>query len=90
MKVLVIQQRYGIGDMLIFLPYLKAIYEKNRAKISLLSKESSRSDELFAGEDFLSEVIKLDSSNDGILGFFKLLKEIKKKNLIKCSYLMVL
>ena len=83
MKVLVIQQRYGIGDMLIFLPYLKAIYEKNRAKISLLSKESSRSDELFAGEDFLSEVIKLDSSNDGILGFFKLLKEIKKKKFDK-------
>ena len=43
MKVLVIQQRYGIGDMLIFLPYLKAISEKNNVKISLLAKKTSRS-----------------------------------------------
>ena len=39
MKVLVIQQRYGIGDMVIFLPYLKAIAEKNNVKISLLAKK---------------------------------------------------
>ena len=39
MKVLVIQQRYGIGDMLIFLPYLKAIWQKNNVKISLLAKK---------------------------------------------------
>ena len=50
MKVLVIQQRYGIGDMLIFLPYLKAIAEKNNVKISLLAKKTSRSSDLFQGE----------------------------------------
>ena len=43
MKVLVVQQRYGIGDMLIFLPYLKALSEKNNVKISLLAKKTSRS-----------------------------------------------
>ena len=53
MKVLVIQQRYGIGDMLIFLPYLKAISEKNNVKISLLAKKTSRSSELFKDENFL-------------------------------------
>ena len=42
MKVLVIQQRYGIGDMLIFLPYLKALSEKIGAKVSLLAKDSSQ------------------------------------------------
>ena len=47
MKVLVVQQRYGIGDMLIFLPYLKALSEKNNVKISLLAKKTSRSSELF-------------------------------------------
>ena len=52
MKVLVIQQRYGIGDMLIFLPYLKAISEKNNVKISLLAKKTSRSSELFKAENF--------------------------------------
>jgi heptosyltransferase-2 len=83
MKVLVIQTRYGIGDMLIFLPYLKAISEKTGVKLSLLAKDSSKAEELFRDEKFLDEVMKLDSTNDGILGFSKLRKEIKSKNFEK-------
>ena len=83
MKVLVIQQRYGIGDMLIFLPYLKALAEKNNVKISLLAKKTSRSSELFKAENFLDEIINLDSTNDGISGFLKLSKEIKKRKFDK-------
>ncbi len=83
MKVLVIQQRYGIGDMLIFLPYLKAIAEKNNVKISLLAKKTSRSSDLFQGENFIDEIINLDTTNDGILGFLKLSKEIKKRKFNK-------
>ena len=83
MKVLVIQQRYGIGDMLIFLPYLKALAEKNNVKISLLAKKTSRSSELFKAERFLDEILNLNSTNDGISGFFKLSKEIKKRKFDK-------
>ena len=83
MKVLVIQQRYGIGDMLIFLPYLKAIAQKNNVKISLLAKKTSKSSELFTEENFLDEIINLDSTNDGISGFFNLSKEIKKRKFDK-------
>ena len=83
MKVLVIQQRYGIGDMLIFLPYLKAIAQKNNVKISLLAKKTSKSSELFKEENFLDEIINLDSTNDGISGFFKLSKEIKRRKFDK-------
>ena len=83
MKVLVVQQRYGIGDMLIFLPYLKALSEKNNVKISLLAKKTSRSSELFKSENFLDEIIDLDSTNDGIAGFFNLSKEIKKRKFDK-------
>ena len=83
MKVLVIQTRYGIGDMLIFLPYLKAISQKTGVKISILAKTTSKANELFKDENFLDEVIKLDSTNDKILGFSKLSKEIKSKNFDK-------
>ena len=83
MKVLVIQTRYGIGDMLIFLPYLKAISQKTGVKISILAKETSKANELFKDENFLDEVIKLDSTNDKISGFSKLTKEIKNKNFDK-------
>ena len=76
MKVLVIQTRYGIGDMLIFLPYLKAISEKTGVKLSLLAKETSKANELFKDENFLDEVIKLNADNDGIVGFSKLTNEI--------------
>ena len=83
MKVLVIQTRYGIGDMLIFLPYLKAISQKTGVKVSILAKETSRASQLFKDENFLDEVIKLDGTNDKILGFSKLAKEIKSKNFDK-------
>ena len=83
MKVLVIQTRFGIGDMLIFMPYLKAISEKTGAKISLLAKESSKAAELFKDENFIDEIIKLDSTNDKISGFLKLVKQIKAKNFDK-------
>tara|TARA_B100000579_G_C22695376_1_gene787136 strand:+ start:35 stop:982 length:948 start_codon:yes stop_codon:yes gene_type:complete len=83
MKVLVIQTRYGIGDMLMFLPYLKAISQKTGVKISILAKETSKANELFKDENFLDEVIKLDSTNDKISGFSKLTKEIKNKNFDK-------
>ena len=83
MKVLVIQTRYGIGDMLIFLPYLKAISQKTGVKLSLLAKETSKASELFRDENFLDEVIKLDGANDKISGFSKLTKEIKSKNFDK-------
>tara|TARA_A100001011_G_scaffold398726_1_gene504172 strand:+ start:87 stop:1028 length:942 start_codon:yes stop_codon:yes gene_type:complete len=79
MKVLVIQQRYGIGDMVIFLPYLKAISKKIDGSITLLAKESSKANELLFEENFLDEIIVLDKSKDGILGFFKLVKEIKSR-----------
>ena len=54
MKVLVIQQRYGIGDMVIFIPYLKAISKKIGGSITLLAKkkESSKAKDLFAEDNF--------------------------------------
>ena len=49
----------------------------------LLAKKSSRSSDLFFGENFLDEIINLDASKDGISGFFKLLKEIRKRKFDK-------
>ena len=39
MKVLVIQQRMGIGDMVIFLSYIHAISKKEGYPVSILVKE---------------------------------------------------
>ena len=53
MKVLVIQQRYGIGDMVIFTPYLHAICKKFNTPVSLLAKETSKAKDLFAEDKHL-------------------------------------
>ena len=45
MKILVIQNRMGIGDTVIFLPFIKAISKKFNSPVSLLVKENSKADQ---------------------------------------------
>ena len=42
MKILAIQNRMGIGDMVIFLPFIEAISKKFNSPVSILVKESSK------------------------------------------------
>ena len=85
MKVLVIQQRMGIGDMVIFLSYIHAIAKKENCPVSILVKENSRADEFLNQDKHIDKIILLDrkrndtGKHSGILGFFKLAKELKKE-----------
>ena len=45
MKILAIQSRMGIGDTVIFLPFIRAISNKFGVPVSLLVKENSKADE---------------------------------------------
>ena len=89
MKVLVVQQRMGIGDMVIFLPYVHAISKKFQSQVSLLVKKNSKADQLCKNDQHIEEIIYLDRNkdnsgkHDGWIGFFSLLKEIKKKKFDK-------
>ena len=89
MKVLVIQPKIGIGDMIIYLSYIHAISKTYKSSISILVKDSSKAKELLADDKLIKEILFLDrakdksGSHDGIKGFFKLIKEIKLKNFDK-------
>ena len=89
MKVLVIQPKIGMGDMVIYLPYIHAIFKKYEVPISILVKDNSRAKDLLADDKKISEIISLDrtknntGSHDGFAGFFKLVNEIKSKNFDK-------
>ena len=89
MKVLVVQQRMGIGDMVIFLPYVHAISKKFQSQVSLLVKKNSKADQLCQNDLHIKEIIYLDRNknnsgkHDGWIGFFNLLKEIKEKKFDK-------
>ena len=45
MKILAIQNRMGIGDTVIFLPFIKAISNRFSSPVSLLVKENSKANE---------------------------------------------
>ena len=89
MKVLVIQPKIGMGDMVIYLPYIHAISKKYQTPVSILVKENSRANQLLAEDRHIDEIILLDrsknnsGSHDGLSGFIKLSKEIKLKNFDK-------
>jgi len=89
MKVLVIQPKIGMGDMIIYLPYIHAISKKYQTLVSILVKENSRANQLLADDRHIDEIIILDRSkndngiHDGFLGFFKLSKELKKRKFDK-------
>ncbi len=83
MKILAVQNRMGIGDMVIFLPFIEAISKKFNSPVSLLVKESSKADEYLQNTKYIDQIIPLLRNNknlehDGITGFFKLANKLRK------------
>ena len=89
MKVLVIQPKIGMGDMVIYLPYIHAISKKYKTAVSILVKENSRANQLLAEDRHIKEILILDrtknntGTHDGFLGFFKLSRDLKLKEFDK-------
>ena len=84
-KILAIQNKMGIGDTVIYLPFIKAISKKFHCPISLLVQESSKADEFLNQTPYIGKVIylKKNEKHDGILGSLKLAKELNKYNFEK-------
>ena len=79
MKILVIQTKIGIGDMIIYLPYIHAISKNFNQSVSVLVKENSKASELLAEDSHINEIITLRKEMDGFKGMLKLSSELKKK-----------
>ena len=96
MKVLVIQPKIGMGDMVIYLPYIHAISKRYQTPVSILVKKNSRASQLLAEDKHIKEILILDrtknnsGTHDGLSGFFRLVKDLKFKNLIKFLFLIAL
>jgi len=88
MKILAIQNRMGIGDMVIFLPFNEAISKKFNSPISILVKESSKALEYLEKNKYIEKILILERNNnnshhDGIIGSFNLANDLKKYNFEK-------
>ena len=84
MKILAIQNRMGIGDTVIFLPFIKALSKKFNSPISLLVKENSKADQFLFQTNYIDEILllerdkKINDRHGGFLGSLNLIKDIKK------------
>ena len=90
MKILAIQNRMGIGDTVIFLPFIKAISEKYNSPISLLVKENSKANEFLYETNYIDKILILErgknsnkTRHNGFLGSINLIKDLKKFNFNK-------
>ncbi len=83
MKILAVQNRMGIGDTVIFLPYIKALSKKFNSPISLLVKESSKADQFLYQTNYIDKILilerdhKKENRHSGFLGGLNLIKDLK-------------
>ena len=84
MKILAVQNRMGIGDTIIFLPYIQAISKKFGTPVNLLVKQSSKADQYLNQTKYIDKIIFLDRDrqnrngrHNGIIGSLRLVKDLK-------------
>ena len=85
MKILIVQNKKGIGDLIIFLPFIEALAKKFETQVYLLVKENSKALDIVEDNKYIKEIIVLDRDNqsndgihEGIFGTFRLIKNFKK------------
>ena len=90
MKILAVQNRMGVGDMVIFLPFIETISKNFGVPVSILVKENSKATQFLRGNKTIDKIIILDRGNknndgrhDGIIGSYNLTKDLKKYNFDK-------
>ena len=90
MKILAVQNRMGIGDMVIYLPFIEAISKKFGVPVSILVKENSKATQILRDHKNINQIIILERDNkikngrhDGVIGSYNLAKDLKKYNFDK-------
>ena len=83
MKILAIQNRMGIGDTVIFLPFIKALSKKYNSPISILVKENTKAEQFLYETNYIDKILLLErdrnnNNHGGFFGTFKLINYIKK------------
>ena len=89
MKILAVQNRKGIGDTVIFLPFIKAISDKYSSPVDILVRENSKAEQFLMDTKYINNIHILarnDLSNgkhDGLFGALKLINYLKSKSFDK-------
>ncbi len=84
MKILAVQNRMGIGDTIIFLPFIKALSKKFDSPISILVKENAKANQYLHETSYIDKILILERDNKtnnrhgGFFGIFNLVSDLKK------------
>ena len=80
----------GIGDMVIYLPFIEAISKKFNTPVSILVKESSKADQFLKDSNIINKIIILDRNNklkngrhEGLAGSYNLARDLKQHDFDK-------
>ena len=90
MRILTVQNRMGIGDMVIFLPFIEAISKNFSVPVSILVKENSKAIQFLKNNPAIDKIIILDRNNktrngrhEGVIGSYNLVRDLRKYNFDK-------
>ena len=89
MKILAVQNRKGIGDTIIFLPFIRAISEKYSTPIDILVRENSKAEQFLTETKYINKIHILDRNDlsngkhDGLLGVINLIKYLRSERFDK-------
>ena len=90
MKILVVQNKMGIGDMIIYLPFIDAISKKFNTPVSILAKQSAKAEQFLKDHKNIEKIIILEQGNklkgakhQGFSGFINLAKKLREHNFDK-------
>ena len=85
MKILVIQNKMGIGDMVIYLPFIEAISKRFNTPVSILVKESSKAEQFLKDSNIINKIIILERNNnlknnrhEGFVGSYNLAMKLRQ------------
>ena len=80
----------GIGDMVIYLPFIEEISKKFNTPVSILVKESSKAKQFLINNNIIDKIIILERNNKikdgrhkGLIGSYNLIKDLKSYNFDK-------
>ena len=96
MRILVVQNRMGIGDTVIFLPFIRALSEKFNSPVSLLVKKNSKANQYLHQTKYIDKILILERDNKtnnrhgGFFGIFKLATDLKKPEKPLCLLFVLL
>ena len=60
MKILILQNRMGIGDMIMFLPFIEAISKKFKTPVTILAKKNTKVEMYFNNKEIVEEIMYLE------------------------------